>query len=76
MTIYTLYQENVSQYSLKKAVFWDLAPCICGVDDKLKLTNVNQMFIDFKIFYEILTKDCSKFLVIIMNFNKFSKIRL
>jgi hypothetical protein len=33
------------------------------IDVKLKLTNVNQVLIDFKVIYEILTKDYSKFLV-------------
>jgi hypothetical protein len=32
------------------------------IDIKLKLTNVNQVLIDFKVIYEIFTKDYSKFL--------------
>jgi hypothetical protein len=31
------------------------------IDDRFKLTNVNQVLVDFKVIYEILTKDYSRF---------------
>jgi hypothetical protein len=40
------------------------------IEVKLKLKNINKVLIDFKVMYEILTKDYSRLKVNIMNFNK------
>ena len=46
------------------------------IDVKLNLTHINQVLIDFKVIYEILTKQYSTFQDNTKNFNKFSKFPL